>query len=94
MGCMGHEDAMVKGVCGDAFDALMSAVSDEAELRAEHKVLLRMCHRAQVDVAKRGGELEYASLYISDILTVMGAANSYEAVKIAEEKAAEKEAEE
>lgn len=90
MGCMGHEDAMVKGVYGDALDELMSVVADEAELRAEHKVLQRMCHRAQIDVAKRGGDLEYASLYISDILTAMGWEDSYEAVRIAEEKENEK----
>lgn len=89
MGRMGHEDVVVKGVYGDALDELMSAVSDEAELRAEHKVLQRMCYRAQIDVAKRGGDLEYASLYISDILTAMGWEDSYYAVRIAKEKEAE-----
>lgn len=91
---MGYKELPAQGVYGDALDTMMQEARDSAESGAILDVLERMCHRAQLDVAKSGGKLEHASLYVTDILTVMGRADGYEAVRIAEEKAAEKEAKE
>ena len=90
---MGYKDETVQGVYGEALDTMIQEVRDGAESMAVLDMLARMCHRAQLDVARRDGKLEYASLYVSDILTVMGRDDSYEAVRIAEEKVKEKEAE-
>ena len=90
---MGYKDETVQGVYGEALDTMMQEARDCAESEALLGVLERMCHRAQLDVARRDGRLEYVSLYVSDILTVMGREDSYEAVRIAKEKAEEKESE-
>lgn len=87
---MGYKEAVVQGVYGEALDTMMQDAHDCAESVALLDVLVRMCHRAQLDVARRDGKLEYASLYVSDILTVMGRGDCYEAVKICKEKAEEK----
>lgn len=91
MGDMGYKEQPVQGVFGEALDTMMRDAHDCADSVALLGVLERMCHRAQLDVARRDGKLERASLYVSDILTVMGLADSYEAVRIAKEKAEEKE---
>lgn len=88
-----HEDTVVQGVYGEALDTVLQEARDNAENAALLSVLRRMCHRAQLDVAKRGGEFGYASLYVSDILTVMGSEDSYDAIRIAKEKAEGREAE-
>lgn len=90
---MGYKEAAVQGVYGEALDTMIQEVRDAAESMAVLDVLERMCHRAQLDVARCGGRLEYVSLYVSDILIVMGREDSYEAVRIAKEKAEEKESE-
>lgn len=89
MGDMGYKEQPMQGVFGEAIDAMMKDVHNCAESVALLDVLVRMCHRAQLDVARRDGKLEYASLYVSDILTVMGRGDSYEALRIAKEKGAE-----
>ena len=90
---MGYKEQPMQGVFGEALDTMIQDAHDCAESVALLDVLVRMCHRAQLDAAQRDGKLECASLYVSDILTVIGRGDSCEAVRIAKEKAEEKEVE-